>query len=180
MTGQSTSGVFNPDGSFTSGTSNGGISGPAVYPTSAAGTSGASGPNSVSGTGSNGVNGGRNALANFQCGGNSGSGNSGFTQGQGKVISIQPGKIIARHSNGNQITLSIAPCSNLNAVQQNVTLVPQSSIYFKGVQAAPGTINLQQLTCVWFSLFIYISFIILLKSIIKLYNNNENIVKYIN
>lgn len=138
MTGQSTSGVFNPDGSFTTGSQTGAISGPAVFP-------GTGVPVKTTGTGVT-----ANGLSNFSC-----NGQTGLTQGQGVVSTVQPGQIIVTLQNGNKLALNIAGCSNLNAVKQNYSIVPQTPIYFKGVQTTNG-VNLQQLTCVW--LFIYLFF----------------------
>lgn len=138
LTGQSTSGVFNPDGSFVPGVANGinGISGPSVSPFVPA-----SGNGNGNGSG-NGNGNGSGVLDSFSC-----AGGSNLTRGQARVISVQPGRIVARQANGNQIVLSVAACSNLNAVQQNVTLVPQSNIYYKGYSSAPGMVKLHQLTC---------------------------------
>lgn len=131
LTGQSTSGVFNPDGSFTAGSQNGAISGPAVFP-------GTGVPVRTTGTGVPSTTG----LSNFSC-----NGQSGLTQGYGVVSTVQPGQIILTLQNGNKLALNIAGCSNLNAVKQNYSIVPQTPVYFKGVQTTNG-VNLQQLTCV--------------------------------
>jgi len=123
LTGQSTSGIFNPDGSFVPGFAENGISGtsgPAVSPAAQ-----------------------RAVLGNFGC-----DGSNGLTKGQARVVAVQPGRIVARDVSGKQIVLTVSSCSKLNAVQENVSLVPQSTIYFKGVQTVPGALNLQQLTCV--------------------------------
>lgn len=117
LTGQSTTGVFNPDGSFTQGR----------VPVTA-GSQGV--PNTF-------------GLANFSC-----NGVSGLTQGRGSVQSVQPGQIVVQLDNGNKVNLNVSGCSNLNAVKQNFSIVPQTIVYFKGVQNGSGSINLQQLTCV--------------------------------
>ncbi len=127
LTGQSTSGVFNPDGTFVTGvpTGLGGNSAPAGAPQF-------NGPNaSPLGIG-NGPYGGGKILGTFSC-----SGGSGLTQGQGKVVSVQPGRLVVAGNNG-QVVLRVAPCSNLNSVQKNMVIVPQTPVYFKGVQTAYG------------------------------------------
>lgn len=131
LTGQSTSGIFNPDGSFTTGSQSGTISGPAVFP-------GTGVP--VKTTGSTVTS--AYPLSNFSC-----NGQSGLTQGQGVVTTVQPGKIILTLQNGGKLTLNIAGCSNLNAVRQNYSITPQTPVYYKGVQTTQG-VNLSQLTCV--------------------------------
>lgn len=122
LTGQSNSGIFNPDGSFT-GSQNGALNGLSGLPGRATGS-------------------GSNPLSSFSC-----NGQSGLTQGQGVVTSVQPGKIILTLQNGNKLTLNIAGCSNLNAVRQNYSITPQTPVYYKGVQTTQG-VNLSQLTCV--------------------------------
>jgi len=174
LTGQSPSGVFNPDGTFVTGGASG--SGPSTYPASglgfpgsqnsvypgATGGAGAGGPGSqgtfpgMSGlpSGAPGSPQAGNApygggsipagyLSSFSC-----NGSNGLTQGQGKVLSIQPGQLVVAQPNGANVVLKVAPCSNLNAVQRNFSIVPQTPVYFKGVQTVNGYVNLQSLTCV--------------------------------
>jgi hypothetical protein len=177
LTGQSPSGVFNPDGTFVTGGSS--QSGPATFPSggfgfpgsqnspfpgTAGGPGGAGGPGAtfpgVSGlpgagisaapgspqAGSGPYGGGSiptGYLSSFSC-----NGSSGLTQGQGKVVSVQPGQLVVAQPNGANVVLRVAPCSNLNAVQRNFAIVPQTPVFFKGVQTVNGFVNLQSLTCV--------------------------------
>lgn len=102
----------------------------------------------MTGQGSSGVFGtgltGSTGLGSFSC-----NANGGLTQGQGQVVSVTPGQIVLSQSNGGQITLQVANCSRLNAVQDNFSIVPRTHVYYKGVQRG-SVVQLQQLTCVWF------------------------------
>lgn len=82
-------------------------------------------------------------LANFGC-----NGQSGLIQGEGKVLSVQPGRVIVAGQNGNQYNLNVGGCSMINAIQRNFSIVPQTRVWFKGAQNGQGSINLQQMTCV--------------------------------
>lgn len=81
ITGQSTSGVFNPDGNFVTGGLNNGINTATTFPGSAAVSIG------------NAPYGGGNIPADFLSSFSCNSGN-GLTQGSGRIVSVQPGQII--------------------------------------------------------------------------------------
>ena len=105
LTGQSTSGVFNPDGTFVQGVPINGINTVTTYPGTGAPVIG----NAPYGGG----NIPQNFLAQFNC--NSGDG---LTQGTGRIVSVQPGQIVVNQDNSNNsIILKVAACSNLNSVQ---------------------------------------------------------------
>lgn len=136
MTGQSTAGVFNPDGTFVTGAFVNGINTATTY------------PSGVPSAGNAPYGGGKipsDFLAQFSC--NSGSG---LTQGSGRIVAVQPGQIVVNQDDGNSVTLKVAACSNLNAVQRNFAIVPQTRVYYKGSRAGSQHINLQSLTCLWF------------------------------
>ncbi len=135
LTGQSTAGVFNADGTFVTGGTTNGVNTATTFPLAGSGQIG----NAPYGGG----NIPANFLSSFSC-----NGSNGLTQGTGRVVSVQPGQIIVNQDGGANVALNVAPCSNLNAVQQNYAIVPQSRVYFKGTRAAGANINLQQLTCV--------------------------------
>lgn len=165
LTGQSPSGVFNPDGTFVTGGAAG--SGPATFPASGLGFPGSQnsaypgatfpgvvglpGAGIIAAPGSpkagSGPYGGGSIptgyLSSFSC-----NGSNGLTQGQGKVVSIQPGQLVVAQPNGARVVLKVAPCTNLNAIQRNYSIVPQTPVYYKGVQTVNGYVNLQSLTCV--------------------------------
>lgn len=135
LTGQSASGVFNPDGTFVTGGLVNGVNSATTFP----GGSAISVGNAPYGGGSI----PSNFLSSFSC--NAGNG---LTQGSGKIVSVQPGQIVVNQDSGNSVTLKVAPCSNLNAVQSNFAIVPQTRVFYKGAKAGSGNVNLQQLTCV--------------------------------
>ena len=117
ITGQSQAGVFNPDGTF-------------VTSTNASGSGPFGGGNIPA-----------SYLAQFTC---SGSGN--IAQGQGRVLGVQPGIVRVQTSTG-AVNLNIGSCSNINSNVQNLTVVPNMSVYYRGAQTASG-INLYDMTCV--------------------------------
>jgi hypothetical protein len=134
LTGQSTSGVFNPDGTFVSGGLVNGVNSATTFP----------GTTPVIGNGPFG--GGRipqDFLSSFSC-----NSSNGLTQGSGRITSVQPGQIVVSQDNNNSVTLKVASCSNLNSVQPNFAIVPQTRVYYKGTRAGQGVVNVQQLTCV--------------------------------
>ncbi len=154
LTGQSSAGVFNPDGTFVTGGFSTGSNNPTTLPLGSQSTGGALGATGSSPygltNGSNGLygggkipTGGAGTLNSFSC-----NGGNGLTQGQGRVVAVQPGQVVVSQTNGAQITLKVAGCSNMNSVQQNFAIVPQTPVYFKGVNAGAGVVNLQSLTCV--------------------------------
>lgn len=132
LTGQSSSGVFNPDGTFITGGLSSGVNTATTLPYG--------GP--VGGAPYGGGNLPAGGLGTFSC-----NSPNGIVQGQGNVVSVQPGGFVVRQNNGGTVTLRVAGCTTLNAAQKNLTIVPQTPVYFKGVQAGPGVINLQSLTC---------------------------------
>ena len=142
LTGQSSSGVFNPDGTFVTNGFSSGANTPTTLPASSQTNVIYAGPNSTGQYGGGKIPAG--FLSTFSC--NSGNG---LIQGQGRIVAVQPGQFVVNQPNGAQLTLKVAPCSNLNSVQQNFAIVPQTPVYFKGVSAGTGTINLQSLVCVW-------------------------------
>lgn len=135
LTGQSASGVFNPDGTFVTGGLTSGVNTATTFPVSGSGQIG------------NAPYGGGNIpagfLSSFSC-----NGSNGLTQGSGRVVSVQPGQLVVNQDGGSNVVLNVAPCSNLNAVQPNYAIVPQARVYYKGTRAQGSHINLQQLTCV--------------------------------
>lgn len=164
LTGQSSAGVFNPDGTFVTGGFSTGGNNPTTFPVGSQ-AGGAGSPNGAFGAAGNGPYGLSNGNSGLYGGGNipaggvagpiagtlnafSCNGGSGLTQGQGRVVAVQPGQVVVSQTNGAQITLKVAGCSNMNAVQKNFAIVPQTPVYFKGVNAGAGVINLQSLTCV--------------------------------
>ena len=82
----------------------------------------------------------------------------GLSQGSGIILSVQPGQIIVNQDNNNLVTLKVASCSNLNSVQPNFMIVPQTRVYYKGTRDGTGVINLQQLTCVWYYWYLFMLF----------------------
>lgn len=131
MTGQSITGVFNQDGTFVSG----GPSGPFVVP-------------QFSGPGAsleiaNGPNGGGKILATFSC-----NGQNGLTQGEGRVLSVQPGRIIIAQPNDNQLILNVGGCTMINSIKKDYVLIPQAKVWFKGIDIGANQVNLQQMTCI--------------------------------
>ena len=128
LTGQSSSGVFNPDGTFVTGGFSNGANSATTFPVGSQPAGGVI----VAGPGAPGVYGGgkipTNFLSSFSC-----NGGSGLTQGSGQVVAVQPGQIVVSQNNGAQVTLKVAPCSNMNAVQRNYAIVPRTRVYYKGV-----------------------------------------------
>lgn len=90
-----------------------------------------------------GVNGGN--LYGFPCGALS---NTPVVYGQGTVSGVEPGMIQVQTNNG-LVNLQVSGCTNLEATRQNAGLSTQVPVYYRGVQAANGAVNLHSLTCVY-------------------------------
>lgn len=99
-----------------------------------------------------GVNG--DNLYGFGCGNISGTP---VVYGQGTVAGVEPGMIQVQTDNG-LVNLQVAGCTNLETNRQNAGLSASAPVYYRGVAAGNGAVNLHSLTCVyWFIAKTYLS-----------------------
>lgn len=66
--------------------------------------------------------------------------------GQGRVHSVEPGKIKVDTDSG-MVDLQIAGCTNIDSTKQGQVLGTNDQIYFRG-SSAGGAINAHSVTCV--------------------------------
>ena len=80
-------------------------------------------------------------------------------KGSGIVISINPGMIIIRNSDGTKMNLNTAPCSKLKATGENHVLVKDDSVDYEVNINQYGGYELRLLICyVWFKRIIYLNY----------------------
>lgn len=68
-------------------------------------------------------------------------------KGSGVVISLNPGVITIRNSDGSKMNLEVAPCSNMKSTEENHVLNKDDNVNYEVNVNEYGVYELQILVC---------------------------------